>query len=76
MTNKDFFKKASDRQEGGDHYKLKIQPFDFIMENKLNFFQGNIIKYVVRYLMKDGIKDLDKIIHYCELEKKRLRDKK
>ena len=37
MTNKDFFKKASDRQEGGDHYKLKIQPFDFIMQNKLNF---------------------------------------
>ena len=68
MTNKSFFEKASDRQEGGDHYKLKIQPFDFIMENKLNFFQGNIIKYVVRYLKKDQIKDLNKIIHYCELE--------
>ena len=68
MTNKDFFKKACDHQEGGDHYKLKIQPFDFIMKNKLNFFQGNIIKYAVRYLKKDQIKDLNKIIHYCELE--------
>jgi|TARA_R110002012_G_scaffold194628_1_gene362382 hypothetical protein len=73
MTNKSFFEKASDRQEGGDHYKLKIQPFDFIMENKLNFFQGNIIKYVVRYLKKDQIKDLNKIIHYCQLEIDRLR---
>ena len=73
MTNKSFFEKASDRQEGGDHYKLKIQPFDFIMENKLDFFQGNIIKYVVRYLKKDQIKDLNKIIHYCELEIDRLR---
>tara|TARA_R100000988_G_scaffold57117_1_gene28534 strand:- start:860 stop:1096 length:237 start_codon:yes stop_codon:yes gene_type:complete len=73
MTNKSFFEKASDRQQGGDHYKLKIQPFDFIMENKLNFFQGNIIKYVVRYLKKDQIKDLNKIIHYCQLEIDRLR---
>ena len=43
------------------------------MENKLNFFQGNIIKYVVRYLKKDQIKDLNKIIHYCQLEIDRLR---
>jgi len=35
-------------QIGGQHYKLKIQPFKFIMENNLNFFQGNVIKYVVR----------------------------
>ena len=76
MTNKDFFKKACDHQEGGDHYKLKIQPFDFIMKNKLNFFQGNIIKYAVRYLKKDQIKDLNKIIHYCELEIQRLKDEK
>ena len=73
MTNKLFFQKASDRQEGGDHYKLKIQPFDFIMENKLNFFQGNVIKYVVRYLKKNKIEDLNKIKHYCDLEIDRLR---
>ena len=73
MTNKDFFKKACDHQEGGDHYKLKIQPFDFIMANKLNFFQGNVIKYVVRYLKKNKIEDLNKIKHYCDLEIDRLR---
>ena len=43
------------------------------MSNGLNFFQGNVIKYVVRYLKKNQIEDLNKIIHYCELEIDRLR---
>jgi hypothetical protein len=64
---------AKDKQIGGDHYKLKIQPYTFVMENGLNFFQGNVIKYVVRYLKKNGVQDLEKIIHYCELEIDRLR---
>jgi len=59
----------STRQEGGDHYsKHKIQPYTFIQSNGLSFFQGNVIKYVVRYKDKNGIEDLKKIIHYCELE--------
>jgi hypothetical protein len=33
-----------------------------------------VIKYVVRYLKKGGTEDLDKIIHYTELEIKRLDD--
>ena len=44
------------------------------MENNLNFFQGNVIKYVVRYQKKGGIQDLNKIIHYCELEIERMRE--
>jgi hypothetical protein len=47
---------------------MKIQPYKFIRENNLSFFQGNVIKYVVRYKNKNGIEDLKKIIHYCELE--------
>ena len=74
MTNKSFFREdAKDKQEGGNHYKIKIQPYDFIMSNDLNFFQGNVIKYAVRYLKKNKIEDLNKIIHYCELEIDRLR---
>ena len=71
MTTKIDFEKAfpSSRQEGGNHYqKHKIQPYTFITANELNFFQGNVIKYVVRYKDKNGIEDLKKIIHYCELE--------
>ena len=57
------------RQEGGNHYsKHKIQPYTFIQTNELSFFQGNVIKYVVRYKDKNGVEDLKKIIHYCELE--------
>ena len=74
MTNKSFFEKACDRQEGGDHYKLKIQPYHFIMANGVNFFQGNVIKYIVRYLKKGNpIQDLNKIKHYCDLEIDRIR---
>ena len=63
------------RQEGGDHYrKHKIQPYTFITANDLSFFQGNVIKYVVRYKDKNGVEDLKKVIHYCELEIERLRN--
>jgi len=70
MSTKDAFDKCfpQEKQEGGDHYKLKIQPWTFITENNLSYFQGNVIKYAVRYQKKNGIEDLNKIIHYCELE--------
>ena len=76
MTTKQDLDRAfpSMNQIGGEHYKLKIQPFKFIMENNLNFFQGNVIKYVVRYEKKGGIQVLNKIIHYCELEIERMRE--
>ena len=77
MTNKDIFKDAfpQEKQIGGSHYKLfHIQPYEFISKNDLSFFQGNVIKYVCRYKNKNGIEDLEKIIHYCELEKKKLKD--
>ena len=79
MTSKDIFKDAfpQDKQIGGSHYKsFHIQPCEFISKNDLSFFQGNVIKYVCRYLNKNGVEDLDKIIHYCELEKKKLKDMK
>ena len=76
MTNKDLFpKSASEIQIAGKHYKkYKIQPYTFIAENNLSYMQGNVIKYVLRYMDKNGIEDLKKIIHYCELEIERIRD--
>lgn len=75
MSNKSYWEKfyPQEKQEGGSHYKLKIQPWTFITENDLSYFQGNVIKYAVRYQKKNGIEDLNKIIHYCELEIDRLR---
>ena len=78
MSDKDMFDKAfpQDKQIGGSHYKdFHIHPYEFISKNDLSFFQGNVIKYVCRYLFKGtAIQDLDKIIHYCELEKKKMKD--
>jgi len=69
--------KATDKQIGGTHYKsYSIQPIEFIVANKLDFIQGNIIKYALRN--KDGEnpdEKWDKIIHYCELAKE-LKNKK
>ena len=40
---------AKDKQVGGEHYQLAIQPIDFIERNQIPFIEGNIIKYVVRH---------------------------
>jgi len=55
MATKTDFENAfpQEKQEGGSHYKLKIQPWTFITENNLSYFQGNIIKYAVRYQKKN-----------------------
>ena len=77
MTDKETLERAfpSLTQVGGNHYKKhKIQPYTFIAENNLSFFQGNVIKYVMRYKEKNGIEDLNKIIHYCQLEIEKLRN--
>ena len=79
MTDTSIFKDAfpQKKQIGGKHYKsFYIQPYEFISKNNLSFFQGNVVKYVCRYLTKNGVEDLEKIIHYCELEIKKLNDMK
>jgi hypothetical protein len=59
---------ALDMQVGGDHYKkLKIQPIEFIHANNIPFIEGNIIKYIVRWRDKNGLKDLEKVKHYVDL---------
>lgn len=59
---------ASDRQVGGTHYKsMAIQPSEFIYKNKLNWLQGNAIKYICRHAAKDGLDDLRKAKHYLDL---------
>jgi len=79
MTDKGMFDDVfpQEKQIGGSHYKFfEIQPYEFISKNNLSFFQGNVIKYVCRYKEKNGIQDLQKIIHYCQLEIKKMEDEK
>jgi hypothetical protein len=59
---------ALEKQVGGDHYKHKaIQPIEFISANNLNFIEGVIVKYIVRWRDKNGFEDLEKIKHYVDL---------
>jgi hypothetical protein len=58
---------ANDVQVAGTHYKDKsIQPWDYIVANKLGYLEGNIVKYVSRWKDKGGIDDLRKARHYLD----------
>ena len=59
---------ANKVQVGGDHYRKygDIQPWDLYVPWNLNPFQAAVLKYVVRYRDKEGIKDLEKAKHYLD----------
>ena len=60
--------KVWDKQHVGSHYqKYKIQPAEFINENKLLFAEGNAIKYICRHSVKGKEEDIKKAIHYLEM---------
>lgn len=56
-----------DTQIGGTHYTdLPHQPLDLIAGLDLDFFQGNVVKYLTRYPYKgDPVSDLQKAADYC-----------
>ena len=57
----------SHSQVGGSHYtKCQIQPWDYVIANNLDYFQGSIIKYVTRWRDKNGVEDLQKAKHFLE----------
>ena len=59
--------KANDEQVGGQHYKdVSIQHWDFVWAQNLDYFQGQITKYVCRHRDKNGIEDLLKAKHFLE----------
>lgn len=59
---------AKEIQVGGSHYKdLKIQPIEYIHANGLDYFEGNVIKYITRHRKKNGKQDLEKAKHYIDL---------
>jgi len=53
-------------QVGGSHYKkYDIQPWHIIDEYGLNFYEGNVLKYLLRH-KGDRMEDLQKCKHYLE----------
>jgi hypothetical protein len=58
------------RQEGGTHYtEMKVQPWDVVdswtLEQRIGYFRGNAIKYLMRLGSKDSLSlDIAKAHHY------------
>jgi hypothetical protein len=47
------------------HYKQgNIEVIDFILDQRLNYLEGNVVKYVSRYKYKNGLEDLKKAQWY------------
>ena len=60
--------KPLSEQIGGDHYRQgSIQPIEYIHANDMDFFSGNVVKYITRWKYKNGLEDLEKAKHYIEL---------
>ena len=60
--------KVNNKQIGGSHYKdMVIQPSEFINKNKLQFAEGNAIKYICRHAHKGEVQDLEKAKHYIDM---------
>ena len=56
------------KQIGGNHYrKYRVQPSQFVTENKLLYPEGCVIKYVIRHQDKGGKQDLEKAKHMIDM---------
>ena len=59
---------AYKKQIGGKHYlKYKVQPSRFVVENKLLYPEGCVIKYILRHQDKGGKQDLEKAKHFIDM---------
>lgn len=60
---------ANERQIGGKHYKKDpgvIEHWDIVWQWGLDYFQGQITKYVMRWRDKGGLQDLEKARHFLD----------
>lgn len=67
--NTDF--KANDRQVAGTHYRHSVQHWDYAAANGLDYFEGQITKYVTRWRKKHPtaagrLDDIQKALHFAE----------
>lgn len=60
--------KTYDTVQSPIHYTMgvTIEPIDYIIDHQLDFLEGNVIKYVSRWTLKNGIEDLKKARFYLD----------
>ena len=57
---------ANERQIGGQHYKTKYEHWDMVPKVGLGYFDGTATAYVTRWRKKDGVRDLEKALHFVD----------
>ncbi|AFH27085.1 hypothetical protein phiCP7R_005 [Clostridium phage phiCP7R] len=57
---------AHDKVQHPGHYNNGIEVWDYTDSWRMDFLEGNIIKYITRYKYKNGIEDLKKAKQYIE----------
>ena len=60
---------ANKEQVAGTHYQIQpFQHWDFVLEARIPYMEGQILKYMSRWRNKNGLQDLKKAGHfYCKL---------
>lgn len=64
--NNTYFEDSNERVFHPNHYNRGIEMWDYAYSHKLDFFEGNIVKYVTRWKDKNGIEDLKKAKQYLD----------
>lgn len=54
------------KQEGGDHYQADYQHWDWVVDIRMGYLEGNATKYVSRWQKKGGVQDLNKAMTYVD----------
>jgi hypothetical protein len=56
---------ANETQVGGSHYAGAFQHWDFMGSLKPSWPEGCMSKYLCRVFKKNGLQDVEKVLHYC-----------
>lgn len=52
-------------QVGGSHYAASYQHWDFMSDLQPSWPEGCMSKYLCRSFKKNGLQDIEKVLHYC-----------
>jgi hypothetical protein len=55
---------ANKMQIGGTHYKTTYEHWDLVPDVGMGYFDGQATRYITRWRKKEGMKDLQKALHY------------
>lgn len=57
---------ANETQVGGNHYKTEYEHWDLVIATGMSYLPAQATRYIVRWRKKDGLKDLQKALHYID----------